>query len=219
MKPSNQLIVALVLIVIAAVGLGLVNREVIKPATTPTPTERAKLLGDSLAVDITQISIVDNSNNATFAATIQDDGSWAITKADRKKDTGLGVDQLRLSNAISVLPGMIPAAAFSADDLSAFGLDKPAYTLTLTVGGKEVVIQIGSLNPDETNFYVLSSGSTEVTLVGSYNLNPLIGFITDPPYVQPTPDPNATPSLTPEPSVTPTATRESTATPAVTPTP
>ena len=213
MKPSNQLIVALVLIIIAAVGLGLVNREVIKPSSTPTPTERATFLGDALAVDITQISIVDNSNNATFAAKLEDDGTWSITKADRKKDTGLGVDQMRLSNAIAVLPSMIPSAAFSADDLSAFGLDKPAYTLTLTISGKDLVIQIGSLNPDETDFYVLRSDSKEISLLGSYNLNPLIGFITEPPYIQPTPDPNATPSLTPEPSATPTATREATSTP------
>ena len=219
MKPSNQLIVALVLIIIAAVGLGLVNREVIKPSSTPTPTERAKFLGDVLAVDITQMSIVDNSNNATFAAKLEDDGTWAFTKADKKKDTGLGIDQMRLSNAIAVLPGMIPSAAFSADDLSAFGLDKPAYTLTLTISGKDLVIQIGSLNPDETDFYVLRSDSKEISLVGSYNLNPLIGFITDPPYTQPTPDPNATPSLTPEPSATPTATREASATPAATSTP
>jgi len=222
-KPSTQLIVGLVFLIVAAGGIALVNREVIKPVTTPTPTERAKLLEGLFPVDITSISITDNKTSATFTAELGDDGNWKITKGDTTKDAGLGVDHGRLGNAVAVLPNMTPSTSFEATDLAPFGLDKPVYTLTLAVKGADLVLQIGAENPDKTDFYVMRSGSKQIFLIGNYNLQPFITFITEPPYAQPTEDffaaLTASPTLTPEPSATPSptatapATVEATATP------
>ncbi len=97
--------------------------------------------------------------------------------------------------------------------LAAFKLDNPLYTLTLTINTNILTLQIGSQNPDGTDYYVQRADGKDVYLIGNYNLQPFIDFITDPPYVQPTPNPNATlsPSATPSPAAT--------LTPAVSPTP
>ena len=215
MKPSNQLIVALVFLILAAAGIALVNKEVIKPLTTPTPTERAKLLAGVLPTEITRVSITDNATKTTFSAELDKSSQWKITKADKSKDLGLGVDQNQLVNAVAVLPNMTPTTSFDVVELVPFGLDKPAYTLILTIRGSDTTLQIGAENPDKTDYYVQESNDKQLYLIGNYNLQPFITFLTDPPYVKPTQDPNATPSLTPESTPTPqsTATPHSTGTP------
>ncbi len=89
------------------------------------------------------------------------------------------------------------------------GLDHPAYILKISfTGGKEHEVEIGSLTPTESGYYVrVDRGQT--VIVAKSGIDSLIGLLTSPPYAE-----TPTPTVTPEPPTeTPTPTVEAEVTP------
>ncbi|MGC8856665.1 MAG: DUF4340 domain-containing protein [Anaerolineae bacterium] len=88
------------------------------------------------------------------------------------------------------------------------GLNRPAYLLKISfTGGKEHEVEIGSVTPTESGYYVqVDHGQT--VIVAKSGIDSLIGLLTSPPYAE-----TPTPSVTPEPPTeTPTPTAEAIAT-------
>jgi hypothetical protein len=93
------------------------------------------------------------------------------------------------------LAGMLaPAVRQSLEhpgDLADFGLAQPQAQVTvIMVDGTSRSLDVGSLDPTGSVYYVrLAEGGT-VDMVSRYSLDDLLGLIQDPPY----PAPTATPS-------------------------
>ena len=71
-------------------------------------------------------------------------------------------------------------------DLSkeAVGLDDPEYTFTIQFGGDvERIINIGVPTPTGSGYYA-SRGDNEVVILSGSGLDPLIAFVTNPPYLE-----------------------------------
>jgi hypothetical protein len=95
-------------------------------------------------------------------------------------------------------------------DASIFGLDKPAFVITVEIGSaKKHVLEIGDQTPTKTGYYVRLDGG-RMAIVAQSGIDPLTGLLTSPPYLNtPTPSPippTATPIPATEagPTVTPT---------------
>ncbi len=223
MAPAKRLTIALFFLLIATAIFVLITKVdlgkiVKKEEGTATATPQTSLFPASVAGELTRAQVKDNASGDIFA-TEKKDGTWVILKAPKDSDTGLGVDQERINNALAMLPSLQPARTLSGiEALATYGLgDKAQYTITLIISGKEYTLTVGSKNPGASDYYVQLPGVSDVYLISTYYLDPVIELLTKPPYIQPTPDPNATPSATPE--VTPSAAPEATpsATPSATP--
>lgn len=222
MKPTNRLIIALVFLLVAAAIFVVTSKfdlgKVGRGEETSVPTARPSLFSAAPMDEVTRVQVKDNKASGIFVAE-KKENAWLILEAPKDSNTGLGVDQERITNALSVIPGLMPSRTLSGiEALANYGLgDDAQYTVIMTIGAKEYTLTIGSRNPGASDYYVQVAGVSDVYLVSTYSLDPVIELLSKPPYIQPTPDPNVTPSATPSatPEVTPSATPS--ATPEVTP--
>jgi len=95
-------------------------------------------------------------------------------------------------------------------DPSAVGLNSPTYTITVGFSsGQFLIVLVGDETPTESGYYVRKEDGP-VLVVSKYNLEVLLGMLSQPPLVDtPTPTPappTETPTVTPTPSVTETGT-------------
>lgn len=206
MSPMKRLVIALVLLVLAVTMIVLVNKGVIggeSASKTPEPTTTAPLFSASVVEEVTKVQVKDNTTGSLVVAE-KKDGNWTILEAPKDSDTGLGVDQERISNALVSVPSLQPSRTLSGiEALATYGLgDKAQYMIALTIGDQPYTLTVGSKNPGAMDYYVQLGEISDVYLVSTYYLDPVIELLTTPPYIQPTPDPNVTPSATPEEDVT-----------------
>ena len=77
--------------------------------------------------------------------------------------------------------------------LSDFGLEDVLYTVRFETNiGSSHTLYIGSKNPGGDAYYVQIPNDSQIYLISSFNLEDLLTFPENPPYIQPTPDPEAT---------------------------
>lgn len=211
MKPNTRLSLGLIFgLLVVLVGLILrtnwVGGDI--ASRTPTITPRPKLL-DLNALNITQLQVVDTTTNDRFVAKRNAESKWDIVQAKQGVETKYGVDSVRIENAVSILASITANRSISQiEALADYGLDKPKYQVIITASGKDISLLIGSENPDKSSYYVKTSITSDVYLISTFNLDSLIEFLTDPPYVKATPAPGAelltTPTETPTLSGSPT---------------
>ncbi len=87
-----------------------------------------------------------------------------------KDDPGFPVNQTYAGNMQSLFTDIAPTNTLTKDidDLSAFGLDKPAVTATATTtDGKEVTITVGNETPLGGEYYATVKGNNAVYVVGA----------------------------------------------------
>lgn len=203
MSPMKRLVIALVFLLFAVVIIILVNKvdvsKIGRGEETAVPTPAVSLFSASAYDQVTRIRVKDNATDSIFAAE-QKEGAWVILEAPDDSDTGLGIDQERIANALVMVPTIEPFRTLSEiEGLVTYGLgDEAQYTINLTIGSKEYTLMVGSKNPGASNYYAQLEGVSDVYLVNTYYLDPIIELLTNPPYIQPTPDPDVTPSATPE---------------------
>lgn len=206
MTPTKRLTIALVFVAIAAVIFVVVKNVDFTGGgeETGTPTSIAPLFPDAQSGDLTKLQVKENATGKVVAVEKQGDGTWTILKAPAGSDTGLGVDQERITNAISLLPTAQPSRILTEiEELTIYGLgDATKYTIDLTIGGKNYTLSVGSKNPGDLDYYVQKPDSPDLYLISTFYLDPIIELLTTPPYIQPTPNPNVTPSVTPTTSST-----------------
>lgn len=98
------------------------------------------------------------------------------------------VTTLRIEDTIANIP------------LDVVGLDAPEYTLIVQFkNGVERKASIGVITPTENEYYALSLDG-DVVIISKFSLDPLLGLITAPPYLETlTPSPVPTQTFTPLP--------------------
>ncbi|MBN1430220.1 MAG: DUF4340 domain-containing protein [Anaerolineae bacterium] len=204
MSPTKRLTVALVFLLIAIAILFAVKQFDIggEKEGDATATPYTLLFPNAQGEEVTRVQVKDNSSQDTFVAEKKDE-VWTILEAPEGSDTGLGIDEMRITNALTSIPSIQPSRTLSGlENLATYGLgDAAQYSIALTIGGEQYNLTVGSKNPGSTDYYIQLSSSGDIYLVGTYNLESVIQLLTEPPYIQPTPDPNATPSATPDESV------------------
>jgi hypothetical protein len=199
MTPVKRLIVAFVFLVVAA-GLFFAIKQfnIGSEETDATPTPAALLFPDAQAGTVTKVQVKDNTTQDIFAAENKD-GKWTILTAPKGSDTGLGVDESRITNALASIPSIQPTRSLTGiESLATYGLgDTSKYIIALTISGRDYTLTVGSKNPGDSDYYVQLSNVSDIYLVGTYYLDSVIELLTQPPYIQPTPDPNVTPTVAP----------------------
>ncbi len=206
----NARLTGALVIVILALALVLVAIFIVQPADNDNAasTDEAEALPGPLFPDIefeevvTSFRVTDNQTGATVAASVSGEGEeavWSIDEAPEGTDTGLGVDEQSIRLNVAPLTTIRPNRVLSEiESLGIYGLEESRYTIEFTTsGGRTYQMDIGSQNPGGSAYYVRVPGSTEVYLIPVYSLDSLLRYVETPPFVQPTPDPNITPSATP----------------------
>ncbi len=92
------------------------------------------------------------------------------------------------------LAGMLaPAVHQSVEDpgdLAEFGLAQPQARVTfIMVDGTSRSLEVGSLDPTGSVYYVRLAEASAVDMVSRYSVDDLLGLIKDPPYPAPTATP------------------------------
>jgi hypothetical protein len=115
------------------------------------------------------------------------ESQWFVLEAPEGSDTGLGVDNDLIAGSVASLPTITPTRTLTdVETLIGFGLESPAYRVEFTTTSGDVYsFTVGSLNPGGTAYYLQVGQNPAVHLVSSFNLDTLLNFPTEPPYIQP----------------------------------
>jgi hypothetical protein len=194
----DKRLIAIGALAVLAIGLFLVARFVKfdkdEEEDAIVEVEQVEPLFPDEFGNVTAVQVTDNQTGQTFRANRPEGGSWEIVEAVEGSDAGLGVDEAQLSMPLYSLPGLTPTRVLNdVERLSDFGLEDVFYTISFETNiGTSHTFYVGSKNPGGDAYYVQLPNDSQVYLVSSYALEPLLGFVENPPYIQPTPDPNAT---------------------------
>ena len=176
-----------VLMLFAAV-LGIawyLNRNPIKKeveAATPTPKEKLFALGSAkitgLGVeskDGTGVELIDSGNE-----------TWLL-----KLPTEEAADNATVNSTIYQLQNAdILSRLNPVPNLTAMGLDEPAYLIKLAVdNGQQLVLQVGEETPTKSGYYVRLNNDDPV-IVAKFSLSSTLAWIEMPP-IAPTPTPTS----------------------------
>lgn len=183
------------------------------PVTPTTPEPTAILFVELIEDDVTALQVAGQPGQSVVHVTRAGD-SWVMDQPLQGPADGSRVNELLFQiSRITAERQLAPPS-----DLAAFGLKPPAAQVTVTLkDGKSSVLQLGRKNPDETSYYMLKSGDTNLYLVRAAVGDTILDLLKSPPY---TPTPTATagtppasgtpgsaapaPSATPPRSATPT---------------
>ena len=201
----STLLLLLVSVFVIATVLFL-SRDEAQEAAVVTPVvneDGGLLLPDVAEADVASVALQDNASG-DFIRLTREGEDWAVSGP---ADEGLRrVDQAAAQLAVDNLLELAINSSFEIDDLTAFGLVEPAFTLEVDRGeGPLEVIFVGRQNPQGTRHYVmrrqldvsadapeLAQGSL-VQLVNSRPLEDVLDLLDDPPWQ---PLPTATPPPT-----------------------
>ena len=179
-----------------------------KQASAATPTSSGSVsLFSATDGSPTGIKIVDSLGVSVEVAR-DATGAWVV-----KAPTQAAADQ-GSSEAAATQVGAVRVLSTVQLGLDVVGLDKPAYSLTITFPAAKVhKLVIGSVTPIQDGYYAQLDGG-QIMIVDKGAIDALLGMLTSPPYLA-TLTPVAT--LTPSPGAT-TATPEATLAPVGSPT-
>lgn len=192
----NTLIVLLVsLAVIVVAGLLLNNPSSNSTAATPTAEGFVGRVFPDLALESVNSITVRSEADATETAYIQDDeGVWQIestTLTTANPDSE--ITQTTLDERVANVVSLEAPDSFETDDLAQFGLEPPAFVITLkTRDNQTVTVKIGKKNPQNNRYYALiGDNTTKVYLLTSVGkIDPVTQLAATPPIViPPTPTP------------------------------
>lgn len=170
-------------------------------AEADLPTDFDPLFEAAEGDIVVAFSISDDETGDRFAAEFDDVG-WVVTETPVDPDENQVIDGTRLDTAARSLTTMVTSRQLSEiESLAQYGLDSTRYTLTFnTLGGGEFTLFLGSKTPGDASYYTQRPGDSEISLVSAAVLDLFVGFLGDPPYVEPTPTVEALPLLTPQPT-------------------
>ncbi|MBZ0283355.1 MAG: DUF4340 domain-containing protein [Anaerolineae bacterium] len=191
------------IVIIAVIVLG--GQPGAAPDVTPTAqAEGAGPLFPAIADtgtqgDIVRFEVLNNTDGSKVVMTKDDANVWTISEATNARD--LATDQTQAVGAMSILASLSAIDRFESDQpLSAFGLETPFYTFTLTAkDGTTYVVKIGAQTVANPRYYALvGDTTTPIYLLPKDLVDGLISEISNPAYV-PAPTPTATATSTPNP--------------------
>jgi hypothetical protein len=190
------------LAVLAAFAVFLSRKEETPQAAQETPTPAEKALFANEKGRVTGLSIL-SAEGQTVEISRGVDGSWVLTQPEQ-----VPADQGQ-AEAAAVQVGVIQSLGSVDAPLDAVGLDKPAYTIKVTIaGGVTHTLEIGDKTPTEAGYYArLDAG--DVLILSEAGIASLLTLLSSPPYKE-TPTPSLVPptaiSALPAGSGTPAAT-------------
>ena len=175
-----------VLLVVFAVLIGLAfvwtryqnDRKKTHPSTTPTPEQYLYTM-DSAA--IASLKITDNVSGKTVMVARDVTGQWALVEPKAEY-----TDVANVEAAVTQLASLrVLTALDSTDNLAEYGLDKPAYTITVIInGGQQFIAQVGSTTVTSSGYYVLIPGGVP-QIVAKYGLDAVLKLWLNPPIATP----------------------------------
>ncbi len=179
----STFILLLVFIVLLA-GVAFWQRTKGSEEIEGTPTAVQEYLfeinGQITALKITSAEgkVVELSRN--------DNGEWELIQPENEETDSTTAESTtsRLS-ALRVLTKLETETQDSID-LSAVGLDKPSYELSITLDdGSIILTKIGNITPTDSGYYVSGSGRG-ILIVDKYGMQSIIDMLDNPP-IMPTP--------------------------------
>lgn len=167
----GTLILLLVSLVVIAAVLVLSNNQASAPGTettTPSAFSTAATVGPLFTgldqANVASVEITDNNAGPSTLLTKNGTDIWTISSASFSADRE--TDQAAASKAVTDLVALQANDSFQSDKLSDFGLDHPAYVITITnADGTQNVMYVGNKNPAGNRSYVLIANQpgTEAT--------------------------------------------------------
>jgi hypothetical protein len=149
---------------------------------TPTAVQEylLEINGQITALKITSAEgkVVELSRN--------DNGEWELIQPENEEtDSTTAESTISRLSALRVLTKLETETQDSID-LSAVGLDKPSYELSITLDdGSIILTKIGNITPTDSGYYVSGSGRG-ILIVDKYGMQSIIDMLDNPP-IMPTP--------------------------------
>lgn len=188
------------------------------PTPTATP-EQYLFTADSTAV--ASLKITNNMSDTMVLMERDATGQWVLVNPPTEYTNVASIE-----TAVTQLTSLrVTSSLASTENLVEYGLDLPAYTITINVEGSgQLVAQVGNPTATSSGYYVLVPGRVP-QIVTKYSLDAVLKLLDNPPIVTPTFTPTSEitatvtlPSATnsPLPAVTDTPTPTATKPPATT---
>lgn len=184
--PISPLTVALTLLfVVAALGVWLYEGRYETP-----PAEAAKALIPYKADDVKSATLTTPDGSVTFkldpSGKLTPGGTPAVATATPPPEATPGPVVLAPATKLNGLIGQLHDLTIDREVVNQpstspdFGLDKPQLTLTLEPRqGITSTIAVGSLNPDQTAYYVRREDKKDTVLASRYTLDDLLKTASD----------------------------------------
>ncbi len=163
MKFRNTLILAVVVVVIGAFFYIFVVRPASRIRTPDEVKEEAKKVLPFERDQVESITIVRQDEELVLEK--KEDEKWRLSspvdaRADSSQVSSLLTDLEYLKKEATIAEKDLPK-----EGVSAYGLDQPRYSLTVSLEGRERTLQFGKLDAKEENVYVKFPEETCVYVV------------------------------------------------------
>ena len=203
---SSRVTIGLVVVLIAlAIGAYFSNKTGAGGAT-PTPTPNNALFTFQ-PTDVKSLQIDYQGKSITVEQTA--DHNWKLTNPPAQYS-----DSTHIAGVVATLTNMQKQrdVPMGNNPPSAFGLDKPYLTVTVTLNdGSQHTLVAGNKNPGGDGYYAQIKGQNALYIVATIDIDSLAQLVAQPPIATPTAATTPLATVTPNGSPSPT--------PAGTPTP
>lgn len=127
------------------------------------------------SMDISAISVFnrDTGHTVTVNCSTDSSGNTRFEYQGDDKDPSASYSQTKLSNYVSLMSSFYSNSHVSSNgNLSEFGLDNPAYTITINaLNGTVTTVYLGNKSPDGKNCYLNVAGSKDIYTVAAVKLD------------------------------------------------
>ncbi len=175
MKKSTKLVSAVVVLaVLGGVYVGLNTYVTKEEATESSSEEESKTEVFSVDTDnITSLEFIIDKKDTTFE---KDDDSWV-----KKDETAFPVNQTTLDSAASALEKVEADRVLEdVDDLTEYGLDSPANSVTVTTDDGTTKFNIGDENTSTNQYYISKDDEdSTVYVVAASTVTPFMNSLYD----------------------------------------
>ncbi len=175
MKKSTKLVSAVVVLaVLGGVYVGLNTYVTKEEETESSSEEESKTEVFSVDTDnITSLEFIIDKKDTTFE---KDDDSWV-----KKDETAFPVNQTTLDSAASALEKVEADRVLEdVDDLTEYGLDSPANSVTVTTDDGTTKFNIGDENTSTNQYYITKDDDdSTVYVVSASTVTPFMNSLYD----------------------------------------
>jgi hypothetical protein len=155
------------------------------PENEPTPIPAAQPLLPVTPEELAGLQ-VQEINGGVVILERAAGGAWELVQP-----AGVETDQAQVETKLGQLTSLrVKTSLEPAADLSIFGLDSPAYRVSLsTTDGQEYGLAIGDLTPTGDGYYVQLNGNPP-QVINKINMESFLGILDEPPVLL-APEPEA----------------------------
>ncbi len=204
---DRRLTIILLLVLIAVGGAAWwLERPGQAPAATATPSSTPLWTLES--TEVKKVQLEDTHAHVVVELDRQADGTWTLVQPSQQAaDTGA------VELAIAQISKMSILIDLGTDlRIENFGVDKPAYLITLTTADATYTLEVGSPTVTGSGYYVRKQGDPRVVVVGTYALDSVLGWALNLPLPS-TATPPPTVTVEPSATISPTGTAADQGTP------